>query len=112
MSEFSDRLLDFDPHTGVKTIFRPSVDGETFQIITEQDVEPILELNKEKQKAGREYYARDKDLWRVASIPASVQLKWLVEKGVDLMNPDHWPEVKKLLNDPEWKYLKTAEVTI
>jgi hypothetical protein len=27
-------------------------------------------------------------------------------------NPDHWPAVQRLLNDPDWRYLKTAEVII
>ena len=38
--------------------------------------------------------------------------KFLTEKGVDVHNPDHWPAVQRLLNDPDWRYLKTAEVII
>jgi hypothetical protein len=51
-------------------------------------------------------------MWKVASIPIGVQYKWLIHHGVDVMNRDHWPKVKRLLNDPEWRYLKTAEIII
>lgn len=104
------RLFDHDPLTGVTTWYEDTDTG--FNLKYEQDSEDILELNKAKQKMGREYYAQDDEMWRVASIPVIVQMKWMVEKGVDVLNPDHWPAVKRLLNDPEWRYLKTAEVII
>ena len=104
------RLFDYDPMTGVRTLYEDTPEG--FQLKYEQDVEQILELNKTKQKMGREYYANDPEMWRVASIPVVVQMKWMIEKGVDVYNADHWPAVKKLLNDPEWRYLKTAEIII
>lgn len=104
------RLLDFNPETGMRIDFEATDEG--FLLHYHQDCEPIIEENKRKQSAGREYYARDPDMWRVASIPVGIQLKWMVEHGVDVLQPDHWPKVKKLLNDPEWRYLKTAEVII
>jgi hypothetical protein len=105
------RLFDYDPATGIRIDFEGTGDGG-FRLHYSQDSEPILDENKAKANAGRDYYARDPDLWRVASIPVVVQYKWLVEKGVDVMNPEHWPAVKRLLNDPEWRYLKTAEVML
>lgn len=105
------RLFDHEPDTGVTTYYEDMPDGG-FALHYHQDAEPILELNKTKQKMGREYYARDKDMWRVASIPVGVQMKWLIEKGVDVYNKDHWPAVQRLLNDPEYRYLKTAEIII
>ena len=104
------RLFDYSPDTGVAEYFEDTEKG--FNIHYVQDVEPIIESNKTKQSMGRAYYARDDEMWRVASIPIGVQYKWLTEKGVDLMNKDHWPAVRKLLNDPEWRYLKTAEIII
>lgn len=107
----SKRLFDYVPETGVTEWFE-DLGGDDFAIHYEQDARPTIEENKRKQSAGREYYARDKDMWKVASIPIGVQYKWLTEYGVDVLNKDHWPKVKKLLNDPEWRYLKTAEVII
>lgn len=103
--------FDFDPHTGVSITWEDLGD-DGFALHYSQDVEPILDLNKAKANAGRDYYARDKEMWRVASIPASVQLKWLVEEGLDIYNPEHSARVKKKLNDPDWRHLKTADVRI
>jgi len=104
------RLFDFDPETGIRIDFEDTDDG--FQLHYSQDAEPIIEENKRKQAAGRDYYARDDDMWRVASIPILIQYKWLTEHGVDVMNQDHWPKVRQLLNSSDYRYLKTAEVII
>lgn len=104
------RLFKHDPARRMNIWWEDTDDG--FQLHYVQDVEPILELNKAKQTMGREYYARDNEMWRVASIPIGVQYTWLIKHGVDVHNEDHWPKVKKLLNDPDWRYLKTAEVII
>ena len=104
------RLFDYTPETGVAEYFEDTPDG--FRIHYVQDAEPIIESNKAKQSMGRDYYARDNEMWRVASIPIGVQYKWMVEHGIDVMNKDHWPGVKRLLNSNEWRYLKTAEIII
>jgi ribonuclease HI len=44
----------------------------------------------------------------MCKIPNLVIEKWRNEKGIDVLNKDHWPAVKKLLNDPEYKWLKTT----
>lgn len=106
------RLLDRNPETGITEWFVGSEDGKTFQIVYEQDAQPVIEENKRKQSAGRAYYARDNEMWRVASIPITVQYKWMVEEGIDVLNPDHMPAVKRKLNDPDWRWLKTADVRI
>lgn len=106
------RLLGYDPLTGLAEYFVGSEDGKDFSIVYEQDVEDILELNKAKQSMGREYYARDNEMWRVASIPNVVQLKWYMEEGIDVLNPDHWDAVRKKLNSNEYRYLMTAEVKL
>lgn len=111
------RLLGYDPLTGMSEYFIGSEDGKSFHIDYRQDCETILELNKAKQSMGREYYAGKKDdtgidMWKVASIPVSVQMKWLVEEGIDILNPEHIDAVKKKLNSNEYRYLKTAEVII
>lgn len=106
----SKRLFDFDPETGIRIDYEDTADG--FNLHYTQDVEAILEENKKKQSAGRDYYAHDDEMWRVASIPILVQYKWLTEHGVDVMNQDHWPKVRQLLNSSDYRYLKTAEVII
>ncbi len=105
------RLFDYDPVTGIKTVYE-DLGGDEFALHTIQDVEPILDANKAKANMGRDYYAASDDMWRVASIPASVQMKWMIEDGIDIYNADHADRVKKKLNDPDWRHLKTADIRI
>lgn len=105
------RILDHDPLTNTTEVFEATDDG--FHIHSYQDVTPIIEMNKYKQTLGRQYYAKDKDMWRVASIPISVQFEWLQKYGItDVTAEEHWPRVAKLLNSNEYRYLKTAEVMV
>jgi hypothetical protein len=106
----SKRFFDHCPMTGVTEWYEETDTG--FNLHYEQDCEPIVEANKAKQSSGRAYYAKDNEMWKVASIPITVQYQWLTKHGVDVMNRDHWHGVKRLLNDPEWRYLKTAEIII
>ena len=79
-----------------------------------QDVEPLLDLNKREQ-TGDSMYATGRGpagMHKVASIPLIIIEKWKAELGVDVMNKDHMPKVKQLLNDPEYRYLRTGGGTI
>ncbi len=81
----------------------------TFVIETRQDVRPILERNKTLQTAN-DGFDRRRDLARVASIPVVVQYEWLKRYGVNIFDPDQEKAVRRLLNDPEWRYLRTSEI--
>lgn len=103
------RLLDHDAFTGLTTYHEYDEASDTTVLHYEQDVEAVLDDNKRADNHGEH---RRGDLWHVASIPVSVQLKWLVEKGVDAFNPDHKGAVARLLDDPEWKYLKRMPIML
>jgi hypothetical protein len=45
---------------------------------------------------------------KVAHIPNAVAMIWLTRYGIDVWKKDHAPAVRKLLNDPEWRHLRTA----
>ena len=100
------RLLDIDPWSHTKTYH--SYDPLTDETIIEevQDVQPYLERNKLLYN-NPELHRKDPDGRYVASIPAAVQVKWLKEYGVNIWNKDHGERVKRLLNSPEWRYLRT-----
>lgn len=72
-----------------------------------QDVEPILEANKQMQTAD-DGYSPSRELRRVASIPCVVAEQWMKERGINILNPDHMPAIRRLLNDPENLFLRTA----
>lgn len=103
------RLLDYDAFSGLKTYHEYDDTTGNTMLHYEQDVEPLLEANR---RAANDTTGRMGDLVHVASIPVSVQLKWMVEKGVDVLNPDHKKAVAKLLDDPEWRYLKCREIIL
>jgi hypothetical protein len=106
----SERFFDYDPLTGITETFVETDNG--FAIKHSQDVTPFIELNKAKQSSGKDYWRAGGDLRHEATIPMGVQYEWLTKYGVDVYNPDHTEGVVKLLNNPEWRYLKTAEIII
>jgi hypothetical protein len=72
-----------------------------------QDVEPVLDVNKDEYNNYDKHLDRGNEMRHVARIPASVQLKWLLEDGIDIHNKDHMGAVLRKLNDPDWRYLRT-----
>lgn len=109
----SKRFLGYDPLTGMKEWFESTDDG--FVIHQEADVAPILDENARKRSAGREYYAKDPDMWRVGSVPNILLLKWAQELGVpaDKVYSDEFAEiVARRLNDIDFYKLKTADVRV
>lgn len=75
----------------------------------EQDCEPILEQNKlmandsEHSKNGIK-----RDMWQYAQIPAGLQMKWLIEEGLDVYDDNAWPQIFRKINDPQYAHLKTT----
>lgn len=104
-----ERLFDFDPLTGLKTTFRYNEENDSFALTYSQDVDPILDANKEDQT---ENFDRRADLWHAARIPVGIQYEWLVKHGVNLWDKNHKEGVKRLLNDPEYRYLRVNHFII
>ena len=95
-------------HNGLEVIFHG--DDEGGYIEHRQDVDPILDANRAERNEFRGY--KGDGFHKFASIPNVVITKWWVDYGIDAFNPDHAEAVKRLLNDPEWRYLRTTEGTI
>lgn len=103
------RLLSTDPVTGLMTWHEYDHLTDETTISYSADSTPILEQNKAMQKDGD--FSRKgikQEFWFYGSIPVEVQLDWLINKGVDVYNKDHTKKVFQLINDPEYKYLKTT----
>lgn len=85
----------------------PDEDGGLV-ITSVQDVAPILERNKALQNHN-DGYTPSRELRRVAFIPNIIRQKWLIEEGWDAYRPDLYGDrLVAKLNDPEWRYLRTA----
>jgi hypothetical protein len=92
-------------------LIRPHLDsnGKDLAIEHVQDVEPILEWNKESRSDEQHG-----DWGRhVARIPNVIYVKWLDEAhargniSLRLFTPEFDQIVQKKLRDPEWAYLRT-----
>lgn len=92
------------------TTYHEYIHSEDKTIITrEQDVTPLLEMNK---ALANETDATKEGIkngwWHYAQIPNIIVEKWLNEHGVNLYDKDHQKAVFRLLNQPEYRYLKTT----
>jgi len=98
------RLLEHNESTGLTQYFHYDETADTYTIETVADSDPVLEENKRRYNSP----VKRGDFHLVASIPPEIIVKWRAEYGVEIENKDHWPRVKRLLNDSEWRYLRTA----
>ncbi len=106
----SKRLLDWNQETGVASWWHQDGEGVWAEEAV-QHAAPILDLNKEAQNHCNPYNAAH-DVRMVARIPLIIIAKWRNELGVDYWNPDHQAKVDALLNDPEWRWLRTDWGTV
>jgi hypothetical protein len=67
------------------------------------DVQSVIDSNRSYHL---ESDGKGRDAWLAARIPEFLVDEWLKTKGVNARRADHWPEVRKLLNDPDWKHLR------
>ena len=105
------RLLSVDPLTGLMTWHSHDPLTDETIISYTADSSPILEGNK--MMANDPDYTKQgikQEFWHYASIPVEVQMDWLINKGVDVYNKDHAKKIGELLNDPEYRYLKTTHL--
>lgn len=91
---------------GIKHEWIDNEDG-TYTILSSQDVEDQLEYAK-AQANENSGWSGDKTFRRAAHIPTMIWLKWLTEEGWDAYHPGNFDRLKRKLNDPDWRYLRTA----
>lgn len=117
------RILDRDAQTGVTTWHSYDAHMDTSYIEEVQDVQPYLEIMRSLQNdavSGRlndyERKGIKNDRMHVACIPVGVQLKWLKDHGINLGMWGRCPEttkrIKRLLNSPDWRYLRTGNARL
>lgn len=102
------RLLDFDPLSGLKTWHDYDDATQTTIISYEGDSQGVLDqCQEDSNHADR----RLGDIAHVARVPPEIQMKWFVEHGVKMWDPNHRGAVNRLL-DGEYKYLKRLPITL
>lgn len=105
------RELSYDPLTGMREMWYYDEMTGDVHIETTQDCEPIVDHNV--NLANDDQYTKDgikNEMWHYASIPLIVQLRWLTEYGQENwpLKPGNEKLLFRLLNSPEWKYLKAT----
>ena len=105
----SARLLGFDPSSGLARWWLEDGENNWAQKAS-QHVEGLLDLNREARNHCDPYNGA-RDVRMVARIPLIVIAKWRNELGVDYWNPDHQDKVDALLNDADWRWLRTDGAT-
>lgn len=108
-------LIDWNRDTGLKKYIGDHPDDPDGVLIRyEQDsraAQQIIDRNKRSQVDKLNQRMKN-GMNKVAEIPVGVMYEWLVKFGVDCWNPDHSDGVKKLLNDPDYRYLKCRDIIL
>ena len=106
----SKRLLSYDPVTGIKTYHDYDHSSKSMIIHTEQDVNEILKLNKEKRndKSYKQQMLKGDNHYHYATVPCSVLLEWREKYNLDYNNPDDMPKIERLLDSIEYQKLRTV----
>lgn len=103
------QILDYNPLTGEYVTFDYDDATDSVTLGHHQDVTPILDQCKEAAADVWKHKQQAKDEWaHYATVPNVVALEWLQKYGVDFYSADpaHRRGVMRLLNDPDYKYLK------
>ena len=90
---------------GKNQIFHYHTPTGEFAIEHIEDIQPLIDSNKKLQQ---EDHHRADEFRLSARIPMTVVYEWKRTYGVDLFNKNHKEGVRKLLNSPEYRYLKTT----
>ena len=83
---------------------------QTSTIKTTWDVGDILDQNKRRANSSVDSRFGGEMLHHVAEIPMGVIMKLKSEHNIDVFDttPDTTKRLLKLLDDPEWRYLKST----
>lgn len=104
MGRVLDRYED-----GGEEVFHYDEGEQAFSIQYHADVEPVIEHNKARLNDGTGGWNKARDWRHVASIPVWVVMAWIGRFGVDPTAKGNEKLLFRLLNDPEWRWLRVSE---
>lgn len=103
--QVTDWKLLFTTWYGAEVFIRHNGDG-TVTVRETMDVEPFLEDNVAMANHD-DGWSEDKYMRRCASIPLALLDQWKSE-GLDIHDRNNEKIVKRILNDPDYRKLRTA----
>lgn len=110
-------VLDHNPYNGLtKWLGDNPDDPEGVAVRYTQDAKAIAEILDRNKASQAEAFDKKQDMWHAAHIPVGVMYEWKVKHGVDAWRYASCEETKRkvnrLLNDPEWRYLRVRNFII
>ena len=103
----SRRFFDYDPVFDMTDYYHYDHSSDKYTIETVQDVQPIIDFNKRQWNDG-DGYTPSREMKKIATIPLNIVQLWKEKYGIDIYNKNHAAGIKRLLNDPDWRYLRTS----
>lgn len=98
---------------GLETVFHHDEHTNISTIEHKQDVQGLIDRNKSLHNTSYQRDGIKNDLCHVANIPDVVQIQWMKKYGIkDILAEEYMPLILKLLNSPEYKYLKTGNMKL
>ena len=99
------KVLPFLSDQGVTREWIDHEDGN-ITITEKQDIAPLIEANKAIQN-NHDGYTASRDMQFVGRIPANI-VKEYADRGINLFHPMHEPELRMLLNNSDYRGLRTG----
>jgi len=101
---------EYNPYTDAVEDWYWDADNETFTIRNRHNLGNILEMNKSQAAGSLESRFGGEMLHHVAEIPLCVVTKLKKEHNIDVFtsDPTEKRRLRRLLDDPEWRFLKTT----
>jgi hypothetical protein len=97
--------------SGCESAFHYDHESDTMVFETVQDVLPYIENNKANYNRSDAFTRWKPEMVEVADIPNVVVEQWLREDpplNIFKNDPETRKEVRRRLNSPEWRYLRTT----
>lgn len=104
---FCMKWIEYNQETGTRETNYADEDTGEIHVVKEQDVEPLLERNRELANSGETDIGIRKGFWHYCSIPLNVQYKLLTEYKINIHDKNHWPRMFDVINR-DFPYLKTT----
>lgn len=106
-------LLDYNPNLGVRKWIAADQHIEDAVLVkTEFDDAGTRNLIDANKAMANDASGPMGDMALAARIPVSVMYEWRDKFGVSAWNPHHADGVKKLLNSPDYRYLKCRNIIL
>ena len=103
------RLLDKQPGSTLETWHHYDTATDETVVETRQNCDLLLDTNKAMANdPDSKRMGIKKEWWRVACIPNVLIEKWRIEKGINVFDANDTKKVKQLLQDPDYRFLRTS----